>query len=190
MRSVVRVYLSGSIKKGDGDNRSPDHFWTEVDEAALHAGVAGVELHLLNPAKTPIQRSDVRANFGCDLFLVQQSDVVVVDARREKGIGIGAEMMFAANASIPVITWAPPNTHYRRDFVPNVFGEDLRDWTHPFIWGLSDYVVDYLDDVVVLLNQFVADGRRLELRKAPEAAIAHFVRKHHDLADGIIGGKP
>ena len=107
MDGVVQVYLSGSIKKGDADNRSPDHFWTEADEAVLHTGVVGAELRLLNPAKTPIQRSDYRANFGCDLFLVQQSDIVLVDARREKGIGIGAEMMFAANASIPVIAWAP-----------------------------------------------------------------------------------
>lgn len=148
MKTSLRIYLSGSIRKGSTDPRSEDHFWSERDEQFIrdNAGVAAVEL--LNPAKTHIKRSDFGLNFGCDLYLVSISDVVLVDARREKGIGVGAEMMFAVDRGIPVIAWAPPDTHYRRSFVPDVFGEDLHDWTHPFIFGLSDRIADNLSEVM------------------------------------------
>ena len=151
MAVPLRIYLSGSIRKGVGDPRSPDYFWTREDEEFIHAN-AGVPVELLNPAKTDIRRQDFALNFGCDLYLVSISDVVLVDARREKGIGVGAEMMFAVQRGIPVITWAPPDTHYRRPKVPDLFGEDLHDWTHPFVFGLSDHVVDDLAEAMALIR--------------------------------------
>lgn len=154
MARPLRIYLSGSIRKGAGDPRPPDHFWTREDEEAIRSGV-GSPVELLNPAKTDIRRQDFGLNFGCDLHLVSISDVVLVDARREKGIGIGAEMMFAVQRGLPVITWAPMESHYRRSKVADVFGEDLTDWTHPFVFGLSDHVVEKLDQAIDLLRALV-----------------------------------
>lgn len=174
---VLRVYLSGSIKKGDDDRRSLDHFWSQANEEFIRRALSELRVEMLNPAKTAVRRSDYALNFGCDLHLVATSDVVLVDARTEKGIGVGAEMMFAAQCGIPVITWAPRNSHYRRDFVGNVFGEDLHDWTHPFIHGLSDYVVEGLGEAVKLLRTYV-DGGRLEIRKSPDRLIAQYAEEH------------
>ena len=64
-------------------------------------------------------------------------------------------MMFAVQNGLPVITWSPPESHYRRKFLPNVYGEDLHDWTHPFIFGLSDYIVDTLEGAVALIRQHI-----------------------------------
>ncbi|MDQ1159581.1 hypothetical protein QE385_003978 [Sphingomonas sp. SORGH_AS 950] len=151
MTRPLRIYLSGSIRKGAQDPRSPDHFWSHDDEEAIRSGV-GSPVELLNPAKTDIRRQDFGLNFGCDLHLVSISDVMLVDARRAKGIGIGAEMMFAAQRGIPIITWAPWETHYRRSSVPDVFGEDLTDWIHPFVFGLSDHVVDELECAIDIIR--------------------------------------
>jgi hypothetical protein len=159
MGGPLRIYLSGSIRKGDDDPRSDDHFWSEYDESFIRTNMGGVAVELLNPAKTSIRRADYALNFGCDVYLVSISDVVLVDARTEKGIGVGAEMMFAAHRGIPVISWAPPKSHYRREFVSNVLGEDLHDWTHPFVFGLSDYVVDDLAEAVRLIRRRVTEGR-------------------------------
>jgi hypothetical protein len=172
----LRVYLSGSIRKGHVDPRSPSHFWSEDDEARIIDGLAPDSIELLNPAKTTISRSDVLSNFGCDLYLVASSDVVLVDARTEKGIGIGAEMMFASMKHIPVVTWAPRNSHYRKDFIPNIFGEDLANWTHPFIHGLSDYVVETLDGAIALLKRRAREGK-LTVTKDPEGAISYFLSR-------------
>ena len=151
MTTPLRIYLSGSIRKGEGDLRSPDHFWTQEEEEFIRANAGGT-VELLNPAKTDIRRQDFALNFGCDLYLVSISDVVLVDARREKGIGVGAEMMFAVQRGITVITWAPPDMHYRRSKVSDLFGEDLHDWTHPFVFGLSDHVVNDLAEAMTLIR--------------------------------------
>ncbi|PSJ36628.1 methyltransferase domain-containing protein [Allosphingosinicella deserti] len=195
----LRIYLSGSIRKGAGDPRSPDHFWTPDDEEFIRADV-GVPVELLNPAKTDIRRQDFALNFGCDLHLVSISDVVLVDARKEKGIGVGAEMMFAAQRGIPIITWAPEDTHYRRRKVADVFGEDLTDWTHPFVFGLSDHVVDELAQATALIRALargtpiprtVAVERHMEryrLSAARERAGERFVNIGGGVYQDLVGG--
>lgn len=180
---LVRIYLSGSIRKGDRDARSPIHFWSGEDEDAIRRGVVGAQVQLLNPAKAAIRRSDYDLNFSHDLYLVATSHIVLVDGRTAKGIGVGVEMMLAAERSLPVITWAPRNSHYRRDYLPNVFGEDLHNWVHPFIHGLSDYIVETLEDAVALVNRYVSNGY-LELRKDPNRAIARFAEHHADECAG------
>jgi hypothetical protein len=161
----LRIYLSGSIRKGEGDLRSLDHFWTSADEDFIRQN-AGRPVELLNPSKTDIRRQDFAINFGCDLHLVSISDVVLVDARREKGIGVGAEMMFAVQHGIPIVTWSPPDTHYRRSKVADLFGEDLHDWTHPFVFGLSDHVVDDLGAAMTIIRSGLfnsAEPRRRQM---------------------------
>jgi len=155
MARPLRIYLSGSIRKGAADLRSPDHFWTRDDEEFIRAN-AGGSVELLNPAKTDIRRQDYAINFGCDLHLVSIADIVLVDARREKGIGVGAEMMFAVQRGIPVVTWAPADTHYRRSKVADLFGEDLHDWMHPFVFGLSDRVVSDLAEAMAFIRSGAA----------------------------------
>ncbi len=96
----IKIYLSGSIRKGEEDSRSDDHFWTDFDVEVVRNGIeASVEI--LNPAMTKIDRNDTRLNFGCDLYLVSISDLILVDLRKKKGIGVGAELMFADQMKIP-----------------------------------------------------------------------------------------
>ena len=185
MTRPLRVYLSGSIRKGTEDPRSPDHFWTPEDEEMIRSGI-GSPVDLLNPAKADIERQRFDINFGCDLYLVSISDVVLVDARLEKGIGVGAEMMFAAHHDIPVITWAPRETHYRRSSVPGVFGEDLTDWTHPFVFGLSDYVVEELEGAIDLIRA-IARGEPLGRNVAIAEMIERYRRSAGFLENGLDG---
>jgi hypothetical protein len=157
---TLLIYLSGSIRKGNEDSRADDSFWSEQEERQIVSGVSAKQVQTLNPAKSNISRADYYLNFGCDLHLVNVSDAVLVDARTKRGIGIGAEMMFARFAGVPVITICPPNSAYRRDYLPDVFGEDLHDWIHPFVYGLSDYIVDDLDAAISLINDLLPIERR------------------------------
>ncbi|MEV6302530.1 hypothetical protein AB0M02_24160 [Actinoplanes sp. NPDC051861] len=153
------LYLSGSVRKGDNDSRPAIEFWSQADEDKLTNGINARAVRTLNPSKSKIRRSDYYANFGCDLHLVSISNVVLVDVRAKRGIGIGAEMMFAQMSGIPVVSICPRNSAYRQDLVPNVFGEDLKDWIHPFVFGLSDYIVEDIDDAVQLINNLIEEGR-------------------------------
>jgi len=186
-KDVLFVYLSGSIKKGNADDRGDESFWNEDEERRIISGMTEIQVQTLNPAKSEIRRSDYLANFGCDLYLVSISDAVLVDARTRKGIGIGAEMMFARFEGIPVITICPPNSNYRRDFLPGVFGEDLSDWIHPFVAGLSDYIVNDVDEAIDLLNELWSSGR-LVRRPSPDVyeAIAYYHREREALERGPV----
>lgn len=175
LRGQLVVYLSGSIRKGRADTRDPVTFWGPDEEKALTSQVTCGDVLTLNPSRTVLRRSDYYANYGCDLYLVARSDVVVVDARTEKGIGVGAEMMFARQRKIPVITVAPPNTNYRRDLVPDVFGEDLRNWIHPFVYGLSDKIVDGFEAAGKLLDDLATGRWTPEPAAAPEDAIDYYL---------------
>jgi hypothetical protein len=171
----VRIYLSGSIKKGRFDPRSENEFWSSDDESEI-AKMIKRKVIFLNPAKTAIQRNDYFVNYGCDLFLIQKSDVILVDLRTEKGIGVGAELMYAHFIGRPVVGWLPENSYYKRDFVEDVFGEDLVNWTHPFAFGLCDFISDGLPGACEYINR-VCDGQiGKDDLKSPNMAIEAFKR--------------
>jgi hypothetical protein len=157
MSNRLFVYLSGSVKKGSNDKKDDDSFWSDEEERRITLNI-NADVQTLNPSRSRLKRNDYYANFGCDVHLVNISDVVLVDARTKKGIGIGAEMMFAKMKGIPVITICPRNSHYRRDFVPDVFGEDLVNWIHPFVFGLSDHIVASVDEAIELINSLWPDN--------------------------------
>jgi hypothetical protein len=174
----LRIYLSGSIKKGRDDLRSPEYFWTTEDEDAIARLIPG-DINLLNPSKTDIDRNDYFVNYGCDLYLVSTCDVLLVDLRTEKGIGVGAEMMLANHIGKPVVAWLPNNTYYRRAIVPDVFGSDLADWIHPFAFGLCDFICDTLESACETIEA-LAKKRDFSPRKerSVSAAIRAYEIKH------------
>lgn len=175
----IVIFLSGSLKKGSSDSRPNETYWSAEEEEQIIIGVFGKKVLLLNPARFIIHRNDYYANFGCDLHFITQSDVILVDLRAKKGIGIGAEMMFAQTQGVTVISICPPNSFYKREFVPDVFGEDLHKWTHPFVHGLSDYIVNNLTEAIETLNILIKSG---SFRKTPNSmnrAINYYKRQIH-----------
>jgi hypothetical protein len=139
MSDTLRVYLCGSIKKGDDDKRSS--FWSEEDVSELARATRPRQLIVLNPGDRQDDLSDVRATFGRDLLQVFTADAIIVDARDKRGVGVGAEMLFARTHRIPVVTVAPRNSHYHRTDV-TIMGQFVAEWLHPFISELSDTVVE------------------------------------------------
>lgn len=168
------IYLSGSIKKGARDGRDTEDFWTPENEATILNSIRP-EPRLLNPARSRIRRSDYHANYGCDLAMVESSSFVLVDLRRERGIGVGAELMFAQIKAIPVVAWSPLDTQYRRTFVEDVYGEDLHNWIHPFAFGLCDFLEETLEAACDRINSMIRDGGR-KTTPSLDSAVAYFKR--------------
>lgn len=170
---VIRIYLSGSIKKGEKDKEQ--FFWTEEEENFIKDNVKGYTVELLNPAKANIKRSDPFANFGCDLNLVKNSHFLIADLRERRGIGIGCEMTMAKFYKIPVISICPRESHYRRSRL-QVYGENLCDWVHPMVVGLSDAIVENLPEAVSWINDFLASPKIIRSIEVVEEAINHYKR--------------
>ena len=112
MKTKIAIYLAGSIKKAHETN---DTFWSTLDISVLEKSLDEFEVSFLNPAFRKDDLSDPRSVFGRDMLQVFCSDAVFVDARERRGLGVGAEMMWAKLNRIPVLTWAPKNSHYHKD---------------------------------------------------------------------------
>jgi hypothetical protein len=138
----VSIYLAGKIHKGH--ERPNKAHWTEEDLAELEQALAPVQVAFLNPAERGDDLSDTVGLFGRDMMQVFCSDVVLVDARDRRGLGVGSEMMWAKMHHIPVVTLAPPETHYRRSDT-QLLGQPVQDYIHPFVHGLSDAIAADLD---------------------------------------------
>ena len=153
MDRKISLYLAGSIRKG---HEKPDgeFYWTEEDMAQIRKALGEYEVSFLNPAFRSDNLSDQRSVFGRDMTQVYCSDVVFVDARNRRGLGVGAEMMWAKFHKIPVVTLAPKDTHYNKTKT-SLLGVPVENWIHPFIESLSDAIVDHLEEGAEWIRKFV-----------------------------------
>jgi hypothetical protein len=176
-KKTIKIYLCGSIKKGEKDN-SKSFYWGSDEEAEILKSFGPEwEIALVNPATIELKRVDSFANFGGDMHLVKNSDIVFVDARDKKGIGIGAEMFAAKYFLKPVICLLPKGSHYRRDFIENLCGENVQNWVHPFITGLSDFVAETIPEAVGWMKRLHKEPSQIKGMEVVEEAINYFVEK-------------
>lgn len=152
MSAKVSIYLAGSIKKGN--ERTNESYWTEDDMLFLRKHLPEYELSFLNPAFRSDDLSDQRSVFGRDMTQVFCSDIVFVDARDRRGLGVGAEMMWAKFHKIPIVTLAPVDSHYNKSKT-TILGITVENWIHPFVESLSDAIVENLSDGAVWMRKFV-----------------------------------
>lgn len=170
----LHVYLSGSIKKGKNDERKKS-YWTENDIKLLKDVLASkYELTIMNPAVRSDDLSDAESTFGRDLLQVRISDIVLVDARDKKGIGIGSEMTYAKTMGIPVLTVAPPESQYNRTNF-EYLGQKIDTWIHPFIYGLSDYLFASVEEAANFILNSNFPLKRIKDGSYFEEAMRHYI---------------
>jgi hypothetical protein len=139
----IAIYLAGGIKKDH--EKTEDSFWTETHMNLLKSSLNGYSISFLNPAFRTDDLSDQHSVFGRDMTQVFCSDIVFVDARERRGLGVGAEMMWAKFHNIPVVTWAPKNSHYNKGKTA-LLGVPVENFIHPFVLALSDKIVETLEE--------------------------------------------
>lgn len=141
MKSKIAIYLAGSIKKGH--EKTDETYWTDADMRFIRQSLNEYEISFLNPAFRTDDLSNNRSVFGRDMVQVFSSNVVFVDARNRRGLGVGAEMMWAKLNKIPVVTWAPMNSHYHKSKT-TILDVPVENFIHPFVESLSDKIVENL----------------------------------------------
>ncbi len=172
MKKKLAIYLAGSIKKAH--ERSEELYWSENDMDFLKKSLYPYEVSFLNPAIRQDDLSDQMSVFGRDMTQVYCSDFVFVDARERRGLGVGAEMMWAKINTIPVITLAPKDSHYNKSET-SVLGVSVKNWVHPFIECLSDVFVESLEKGVLWMKTFLSDSKwKIKDRKFIEKAMQYY----------------
>lgn len=160
MKPKIAIYLAGTIKKGH--ERSDESVWTDEDMNFLKKHLNEYEVSFLNPAFRTDDLSDQLSVFGRDMLQVFSSNFVFVDARDRRGLGVGSEMMWAKINKIPVLAWAPRNTHYRKDQA-TILGVPIKNYIHPFVDALSDKIVHNLDEGVLWMQR-VLENPAMEIK--------------------------
>lgn len=172
MQKTLPIYLAGNIRKG----KEEDHLevWTEAHQQLLQHLLPRVTLIFLDPACRSDDLSDQVSVFGRDLFQVSSSQLVLVDARSKRGLGVGAEMMFAKVHRVPVAVWLPEESHYKRSHI-QLLGKEVTDWIHPFIYNLSDYRAPTLEDAARWIEEELLTGKvAVKGMECTQEAISHF----------------
>src|SRR4029078_1586853 len=118
-----------------GHEKADDTFWSEQNMQFLRNHLSEFEVLFLNPAFRTDDLSDNLSTFGRDMLQVFSSDFVFVDARDRRGLGVGAEMMWAKLNRIPVVTWSPRNSHYNKDHT-TLLDVPVTNFIHPFVENL------------------------------------------------------
>ena len=152
LSNKLAIYLAGSIKKGH--EPPTEMFWTNVEIGTLQVALKEFQLSFLNPALRCDDLSIQASVFGRDMLMVYCSDFVLVDARQRRGIGVGAEMMWAKVNKIPVIAYAPKDTFYHMSKA-SILGVEVDNWVHPFVESLSDYIAESLTDAASWIQKHV-----------------------------------
>ncbi len=149
----ISIYLAGKIKKKHEEPN--EHYWSEEDIEKLKN--SSLDIDILNPAKRSDDLSDQFSVFGRDMLQVFSSDIVLVDARDRRGLGVGAEMLWAKTNSIPVISLTPRNSHYNKESA-SLLDVEVKNWIHPFVESLSDVLVENLDEAVEWIEKIMKDN--------------------------------
>lgn len=138
----LSIYFAGTIQK---EHEVAESQWTREDFQILQNKLLPHELIFLNPGKRSDDLSDQTSVFGRDMIQVFLADLIFVDARHRRGLGVGAEMMWAKVHAKPVIILAPNETHYRKSNA-EVLGNSIEEYVHPFVHSLSDAIVSSVEE--------------------------------------------
>lgn len=162
----VIIYLAGKIPKG-GEAPDPTQHWTQDHMDRIRASLSDSEVVLLNPAFKDGDLSDQESVFGRDIYYVSSSSVIFVDARGARGLGVGAEMMWAKVNGIPVISWAPENSHYNKKSTI-VFDKEIPGFIHPFIHALSDKIVENIDEGCEWIKNLITEPETIVIKDSKD----------------------
>lgn len=173
----ISIYLAGKIKKQHEVKN--ETYWD--DEALINIQeVLGDEfaVSFLNPAVRKDNLNSQKSVFGRDMIQVFASDFVLVDIRDRRGLGVGAEMMWAKINDIPVVCWSPKDSHYNKTKT-SLLDVEVENWVHPFVESLSDLIINDLSE----LKEFVDNGINLTKNKLTMLEAMQFYKDNQLLND-------
>jgi hypothetical protein len=169
----ITIYLAGGIKKGHEVNKG--YFWSETEITTLQENLKPYKVSFLNPAQRQDNLSDQFSVFGRDMLQVFSASVVFVDAREKRGIGVGAEMMWAKYHKIPVVTYAPKDTYYHLS-TTTILDVEVHNWVHPFVESLSDCIVETIADGAEWIKKMLFENsQEMKGLEYVEGAMHHYI---------------
>ena len=168
----LKFALLGSIPKGDEERKKWTDWKTEYVEKISKAIPQAKFLHgdLISDNVGP----DLVV--GHDLWLIKNSDIVIVHATSKIGAGTAQEMVLTKYFQKPLISIVPKDTHHRRTNV--VFhGINIEDWIHPFIYVALDFVAENIEEGIEWIKEFLKNSNKTKTISVFDEKISCFEKE-------------
>ncbi|MBU0648054.1 hypothetical protein KJ855_02640 [Patescibacteria group bacterium] len=138
----MKIYLAGSVPKGDKEAKSFDDWRVRYRRAVGEC----LDAEYIDPYERDLPEDDFLCIFGKDCQQVKSSDLILVCAENKPGVGTSQELVIAKMFGKPVITVLPKDSPCRRSNV--VFrGKTIEDWIHSFIFAFSDVIIEDIAEI-------------------------------------------
>jgi hypothetical protein len=178
---VLTIYCSGGVRKST--DQDPKLCWGDAERAALSEAL-DIDVYFVSPDAPVEDLSDLSALFGRDIYGVKIADVVVVDARQKRGLGVGIEMVAAKMYDKPLIAAVPQGSHYRQDDVA-LTGGVVSEYVHPHIRGLCDEVVGDFEAAGRWLAEYLDRRPEVKGKDALDTAVLYYMERLHSSDAGM-----
>lgn len=166
----TRIYLAGKVPKGSEIGQLPD--WRAEYISALSVLPA---FEFASPDDPNLDESDALEVFGHDCYLIQNSDLIVVNAKERLGVGTAQELLIAKYFTKPVFTVLPHGSPHRRKDLQAGKGI-VADWQHPFIVASSDRIFASVQELVEHLGTWQR-GDPCKTLQIIHDAIRHYMQR-------------
>jgi hypothetical protein len=143
----LKIYVAGKVSK---DSIFGTHYWRDEFVKKLES-LSGIKLISLDPAKKTANQNDYEEAFGADVFMISQSDVVVVYLSDDISVGGSQEILVAKYYKKPVIGLAPAGGKFNQKN-KEIFGQKVKNYKHPFVYSTCDVVCEDIESVAGTLK--------------------------------------
>lgn len=147
MAKPLKVYVAGRVSNNSifGTHDWRDTFLDELSQ------LSGLKLINLDPVKKKDIHKNPEAVFGGDVYLISQSDVIVVYLSDDVGLGASQEILIGKYYNKPVIGLAPKGGKFngRTKKIGKLL---IKNYHHPFVFSTCDIVCGDVEAVAKALK--------------------------------------
>lgn len=172
----LKFTLLGQIPKGDEARKKWSDWKTEyikkISKAIPHAKFLHGDMISDNVGSDLV--------VGHDLWLIKNSDIVIVHATSKIGAGTAQEMVLTKYFQKPLITILPKDTHHRKSNI--IFHNiTIKDWIHPFIYVASDFIAENIDEGIKWIKEFLENPKEIKTISIFDGKISLFEKEFPDI---------
>lgn len=143
----LKVYVAGKVSK---ESSFGTHYWRDEFVKKLEE-LSGIKLINLDPTKKSVNQNFHEDAFGADIYMISQSDAVIVYLSDDISVGGSQEILVGQYFNKPVIGLAPLGGKFNM-LDKEIFGQKVKHYKHPFVYGTCDVVCNDIEGVAKTLK--------------------------------------
>jgi hypothetical protein len=143
----LKIYVAGKVSK---DSVFGTHYWRDEFVQKLEE-LSGLNLISFDPAKKEVNQNFHEDAFGADIYMISKADVVIVYLSDDISVGGSQEILVGQYYNKPVIGLAPLGGKFHNKN-KEIFGQLVKEYKHPFVYGTCDVVCDDIEGVAKALK--------------------------------------